>query len=94
MNEKSLNTIIDFGSSKIRIGVFDKESSSNVYASEKDCISNFNEKNFDISGSNEALNYLIKTAEKKIDSHIKNINLMIDTPDPPPVPIAAAVTLP
>ena len=81
MNEKSLNTIIDFGSSKIRIGVFDKESSSNVYASEKDCISNFNEKNFDISGSHEALNYLIKTAEKKIDSHIKNINLMIDTND-------------
>jgi len=81
MNEKSLNTFIDFGSSKIRIGVFDKESSKNIFSSEKDCISNFNEKNFDISKSNEFINYLIKSAEKKVDNHIKNINLMIDTTD-------------
>ena len=81
MNEKGLNTFIDFGSSKIRIGVFDIESSKNIFTSEKDCISNLNEKYFDISGSNEVLNYLIKTAEKKIDNHIKNINLMIDTND-------------
>ena len=81
MNEKSLNTYIDFGSSKIRIGVFDKESSKNIFTSEKDCISNFNEKYFDISKSNEVINYLIKSAEKRVDNHIKNINLMIDTPD-------------
>jgi len=81
MNEKSLNTYIDFGSSRIRIGVFDIESSKNIFTSEKDCISNFNEKYFDISKSNEVINYLIKSAEKKVDTHIKNINLMIDTPD-------------
>tara|TARA_B100001250_G_scaffold237595_1_gene204169 strand:- start:65 stop:1231 length:1167 start_codon:yes stop_codon:yes gene_type:complete len=81
MNKKGLNTYIDFGSSRIRIGVFDLESSRNIFTSEKDCISNFNEKYFDISRSNEAINSLIKAAEKKIDSHIKNINLMIDTPD-------------
>lgn len=81
MNEKSLNTYIDFGSSKIRIGVFDTESSKNIFTSEKDCISNFNEEYFDISKSNEVINYLIKSAEKKVDNHIKNVNLMIDTPD-------------
>ena len=81
MNKKGLNTYIDFGSSRIRIGVFDLESSKNIFTSEKDCISNFNEKYFDISKSNEVINSLIKVAEKKIDNHIKNINLMIDTPD-------------
>ena len=81
MNENGLNTYIDFGSSRIRIGVFDIESSKNIFTSEKDCISNFNEKNFDISKSNEIINYLIKSAEKKVDNHIKNINLMIDTTD-------------
>ena len=81
MNKKGLNTYIDFGSSRIRIGVFDLESSKNIFKSEKDCISNFNEKYFDISKSNEVINSLIKSAEKKIDNHIKNINLMIDTPD-------------
>ena len=81
MNKKGLNTYIDFGSSKIRLGVFDLESSRNIFTSEKDCISNFNEKYFDISRSNEVINSLIKAAEKKIDSHIKNIDLMIDTPD-------------
>ena len=48
MNKKGLNTYIDFGSSRIRIGVFDLESSKNIFTSEKDCISNFNEKYFDI----------------------------------------------
>ena len=81
MNKKGLNTYIDFGSSRIRIGVFDLESSKNIFTFEKDCISNFNEKYFDISKSNEVINSLIKVAEKKIDNHIKNINLMIDTPD-------------
>ena len=81
MNKKGLNTYIDFGSSRIRIGVFDLESSKNIFTSEKDCISNFNEKYFDISKSNEVINSLIKVAEKKIDNHIKNINLLIDTPD-------------
>ena len=81
MNKKGLNTYIDFGSSRIRIGVFDLEGSKNIFTSEKDCISNFNEKYFDISKSNEVINSLIKVAEKKIDNHIKNINLLIDTPD-------------
>ena len=81
MNEKNLNVIIDFGSSKIRLGVYDKEISKNVFISEKDCISNFSLKNFNTTNANEIIKELVKSAEKKIEKHIKNIDLMIDTPD-------------
>ena len=81
MNEKSLNVFIDFGSSKIRLGIYNKETSKSIIILEKDCISNFNLNNFDIKNSNEIIKDLIKSAEKKINNHIKNINLMIDTPD-------------
>jgi len=79
MSEKNINVFIDFGSSKIRLGVFDKETSKNIFSSEKDCISSFSQKNFDIKSSNEVIKDLIHSAEKKINKHIKNINLMIDT---------------
>ena len=81
MNEKSLNVFIDFGSSKIRLGAYNKATSKNIFISEKSCISNFNLKNFDITNSNEIIKELIKSAEKKAEQHIKNVNLMIDTPD-------------
>ena len=81
MNEKSLSIFIDFGSSKIRLGIFDKENSKSILILEKECISNFSINNFDIKNSTEIIKDLIKSAEKKINNHIKNINLMIDTPD-------------
>jgi len=81
MNEKSLNVFIDFGSSKIRLGIYNKETSKNIIILDQDCISNFSLNNFDIKNSNEIIKNLIKSAEKKINNHIKNINLMIDTPD-------------
>ena len=31
MNEKNLNVFIDFGSSKIRLGVYNKETSKNIF---------------------------------------------------------------
>ncbi len=81
MNENSLNVFIDFGSSKIRLSVYNKETSKNIFILEKECISDFRLNNFNIKNSNEVIKDLIKSAEKKIDNHIKNINLMIDTPD-------------
>ena len=81
MSKKNLNVFIDFGSSKVRLGIYDKEFSKNIIALEKECISNFDLKNFDIKNSNEIIKDLIKSAEKKINNHITNINLMIDTPD-------------
>jgi cell division protein FtsA len=81
MNEKNIKVFIDFGSSKIRLGVFSREISKDIFISEQDCISNFSLNKFDINSSKEVIKNLIKSAEKKIDTHIKNINLMIDTPD-------------
>ena len=81
MNEKNLNVFIDFGSSKIRLGAYDNETSNNIFISERDCVSNFNLKKFDINNSTEIIRDLIKSAEKKVDKHINKINLMIDTPD-------------
>ncbi len=81
MNEKSLNVFIDFGSSKIRLGIYNNETKKNIFISERECISNFTLKNFDIKNSNEIIKDLIKSAEKNVDKHIKNVNLMIDTPD-------------
>ena len=81
MNEKNLNVFIDFGSSKIRLGAYNNETSKNIFISERDCVSSFNLKKFDINNSTEVIRDLIKSAEKKIDKHINNINLMIDTPD-------------
>ena len=81
MNEKNINVFIDFGSSKIRLGVYDNETSKNIFVSEKDCVSNFSLKKFNINNSSEIIKDLIRSAEKKVNKHIKNINLMIDTPD-------------
>ncbi len=81
MNEENIKVFIDFGSSKIRLGVFSKEISKNIIILEEDCISNFSLKKLDINNSQEVIKNLIKSAEKKIKKHIKNISLMIDTPD-------------
>ena len=81
MNEKNLKVFIDFGSSKIRLGVFNNETSKSIFVLEENCISNLSLKNFDIENSNQIIKNLIQSAEKKIEKHIKNISLMIDTPD-------------
>ncbi len=81
MNEKNLNVFIDLGTSKIRLGVFNKQTSNNLLILEKKCISNLSLKKFDVENSHETIKDLIKSAEKKIDKHIKNIDLMVDTPD-------------
>ena len=39
MNEKSLNIFIDLGSSKVRLGVFNEETSNILFILEKSCIS-------------------------------------------------------
>ena len=48
MSEKDLNVFIDFGSSKIRLGIFSKETQKNIIILEESCISNFSLNNFDI----------------------------------------------
>ena len=81
MNKENIKVFIDFGSSKIRLGVFSNEISKSTIILEEDCISNLSLKKLDLNNSREVINNLIKSAEKKINMHIKNINLMIDSPD-------------
>tara|TARA_Y100000590_G_scaffold461474_1_gene623127 strand:- start:199 stop:1368 length:1170 start_codon:yes stop_codon:yes gene_type:complete len=81
MSNDNLNIIIDFGSSKVRMGVFEKENSKNLFSIEKKSISNLTLDDFNIDSSKNLIKDLIKIAEKKINKHINNIDLLIDTPD-------------
>ena len=81
MSEKNFETFVDFGSSEIRIGVFDKNLPKINFFSEKNCISNFNLDSINLNNSNKVIEELIKISEKKIGIHINSINLMVDTPD-------------
>ena len=62
-------TIIDFGSKNLKIGIFDKES-KNIYSSEQKIIDN----------GEKSLNNLIKDAEKFLSKHIDDVVVLYDTP--------------
>ena len=81
MSEKNFVTFIDFGSSKIRIGVFDNNFSKNILFYEKNCISNLNSNSFDLDNSKQIIQELVQSSEKELGFHINVVNLMIDTPD-------------
>ena len=76
MSEKNFETFVDFGSSEIRIGVFDKNLPKINFFSEKNCISNFNLDSINLNNSNKVIEELIKISEKKIGIHINSINLI------------------
>lgn len=61
--------IIDFGSKKLRLGVFDIVS-KNIYSSDQKIIGNVE----------KSLNILIKDAEKHLSTHIENIVVLYDSP--------------
>ena len=77
MSEKNFKVFVDFGSSKIRLGIFNQNNLKNIITLEEKCISNFDKKNFNIDNSKEVIKNLIKSAEKRIDNHINKINLMM-----------------
>ena len=81
MDKQNFETFIDYGSSKIRLGVFDKSVVKQNFFLEKKCLSDFKLKNFNIEESEKILEELVLQAEKKLGVHLKNINLMVDTPD-------------
>jgi len=81
MSEKNFETFIDFGSSKIRIAIFDNDYSKIKFFSEKECLSTFNLENLNLTNSKKIIEELIQISEKKIGIHINSVNLMIDTPD-------------
>ena len=81
MSEKNFKVFVDFGSSKIRLGIFNKDNTKNIITLEEKCTSSFDKKDFNIDHSKEVIKNLIKSAEKRIEKHINKINLMIDTTD-------------
>ena len=81
MNKYNFQTYIDFGASKIRIGIFDYELPKNNLYNQIECISNFDKEKLNIDTSKNLINKLIQSSEKELNLHIKNITLMIDAPD-------------
>ena len=73
MNKKNYFSIIDLGSSRVRLSVFDNEL-SNIFSDSKNLYFNRDE----IDNFNNIQN-LIKKAEKKISSHLDNIILLVDS---------------
>ena len=69
----NLETVIDFGSKNLRLGVFD-ESSERIYSSNAK-IAEFDEN----KGFDKSLNQLIRDAEKKLSMHLVDVNILYDT---------------
>ena len=73
MQKNNYSTIIDFGSSELRLGVFDNKLSKLFFRSKK-----ISQKN-DYEEYSKSINNLIREAEKKISSHLENITVLYDT---------------
>ena len=75
MDKKENFNIIDFGSSKIRFTVFDKDLNNRYIDTVEIKLTD------NISSQLTNVQKLIKQAEKKNSSHIENTILLFDTPD-------------
>ena len=73
MKKDNYLTIIDFGSSQLRLGVFDNKLSKLFYKS-KDILQKKNYEEYF-----ESINFLIREAENSISSHLENITVLYDT---------------
>ena len=69
----NLETVIDCGSKNLRLGVFD-QSSERIYSSNA-TITEFDEN----KGFEKSLNQLIREAEKKLSTHLVDVNILYDT---------------
>ena len=69
----NFEAILDYGSKNLRLGVFDKES-KNVFFSKVEISDFLENKSLDL-----ALNKLIRDAEKKLSTHLVDINVLYDT---------------
>ncbi len=75
MQKNNYQTIIDFGSSEIRLGVFDNDLSKLFFKSK----SVFQKNNYEEYST--SINFLIREAENKISSHLENITVLYDASD-------------
>ena len=72
---RNFETIIDFGSKNLRIGVFDK-TLKNIYSSSIKL-----NNSLENSELEKSLNTLIRDAEKNLSTHIENVLLLYDSKD-------------
>ena len=70
MQKNNYSTIIDFGSSELRMGVFD-DKLSKLFFQSKDISQ---KDNFD--EYLKSINFLIREAENKISAHLENITVL------------------
>ena len=73
MKKNNYSTIIDFGASELRLGVFDNKLSKLFFQSKDINEKNSNEEYF------KSINFLIKEAENKISAHLENVTVMYDS---------------
>ena len=69
----NLNTVIDFGSKNLRLGVFDK-SSEIIYSSNIQINEFLENKNLE-----KSLNKLIRDAEKQLSTHLVDVNILYNS---------------
>ena len=74
MNNKKFQTIFDFGSSRIRAGIFNRNNKVKAFYSESEFSTNQSNLQFKIEK-------IITNFEKDTNEYIDNINLMIDSPE-------------
>ena len=74
MKKSKYSTVIDFGKSNLRLGVFN-ENSKNIFSISKDII-----QKDDFTEHSKILNLLIRSAEKKVSTHLENIIVLYDHP--------------
>ena len=73
MNKISHSTILDFGHSKLRLGVFN-ENLDHIYLTSKNIIEKENYEEY-----SKTINLIIKDAEKNISDHLENIIVLYDS---------------
>ena len=73
MKKDNYSTIIDFGSSELRLGVYGNKFSKLFFQSK-----HISEKN-NYEEYSQSINFLIREAENKISNHLENATVMYDT---------------
>ena len=79
MKIQNNEVIIEIGSSKIRLGIFDKSISKQNLYFEENIPTNLISKNLDLKNYIELIQKIIRDGEKKINYHIKDISILFDT---------------
>ena len=73
MNKKNYSTILDFGQSKLRLGVYN-EKLDHVYSTSRNIIEKGNYQEY-----SKTIDLIIRDAEKKISDHLENIIVLYDS---------------